>query len=484
MNALDTPICRLYAIRLGDQRLVHYEPMDVVYLIELGIVQPDTYIYCYSFRKWKKAIELKDIRENLSSEAKTRPDLPHNEIPKFVPPPPPMSPYYSLQDLIRDGYTSEVDPEEIKKLNREIEYRNQEIIQKESEVQVLQSELKIWQDNYHKVKADSGFKPQNIQAYEAEIETLEKSLSDVSIELDDRKAKVSQLKERLKVASVENKKLAKALMAISKEHKRTKEYAKDLEAQLEGALRGRESLKKNLKQKEGDLLRLQKREIQAKKLIKRLGKEKESQEVKKELEFNRLIGESYEVENSPKWMVKRDGEVKGPYRFSDVLDWYKKNLIDRQTNVKKESEQVYTRIENIYEFNTKVFTKVESEGKTTTKKFYVKRTDFRAPFYETVRVSFRDETFTGQCTSLSIGGCFIEFGQRLPEPVKLNTVLECFIHAEYLSHPIEVQMIVRNVKAKKPFGVGCEFLDLEDAEKDAIEEFVDSYLHTSHKKSA
>lgn len=481
MNALDTPICRLYAIRLSDQRLVHYEPMDVVYLIELGILQPDSFIYCYSFRKWKKAREFKDIRENLSSEARTRADQLNVEAPNFVPPPPPMSPYYSLTDIISQDVSA--DPEEIRQLTRQIERANKDLTVKENEVQVLQSELKIWQDNYHKVKKDAGFKPQDELEKEARIEVLEKELLKATEQLDDRVAKVTQLKDRLKEAKFENKKLAKALMAISRENKRTKDYAKDLEDQLNGALKGRENLKKDLRQKEGDLLRLQKREAQAKKIIRKLGREKENQEVQKEIELNRLIGESYEVDNNPMWFVKRDGEVKGPYRFSDVLEWYNKNLIDRHTHIRKESEQVFSRIENIYEFNTKVFTRVENQGKTTVKRHFVKRTDFRAPFYEKVRLSFKDNEFLGDCTSLSIGGCFIEFGSKIPEPIKMNSVLECFIHAEYLSHPIEVQMIVRNVSQRRPYGVGCQFLDLEDAEKDSIEEYVDSYLHSSQKKA-
>jgi Tfp pilus assembly protein PilZ len=69
----------------------------------------------------------------------------------------------------------------------------------------------------------------------------------------------------------------------------------------------------------------------------------------------------------------------------------------------------------------------------------------------------------------------------MPEGMEINTVLSCQINAEYLTTPIDVQMIVRNLSEKKPYGIGCEFLDLTNDEKDSIEEFVDSYLHSKRE---
>lgn len=480
MNSLDTPICRLYALRLGDNRVVHYEVMDVVYLIELGILQPDSFIYCYSSRKWKKARELKAICEKLSTEARTRQDQSYNPKPEFAPPPPPMSPYYSLHDNLG---LENVSLEEITSLRERVEHFQQELSVKQNEYDCLQSELKIWQENYADIKAKVDHKPVGEEKLEAKVSLLEKELKTKEESGDDLGAKVIQLKKRLKDAAFENKKLAKALMALSKENKKIREYSKDLENQLNGALKGRENLKRDLRQKEGDLLKMQKREAQAKKLLRKLSKEREKHEVQKEVELNRLIGESYEVDNNPMWMIKRDGEVKGPYRFSDVMEWYGKGHLNKQTYIRKISEKVFSRIEKIYEFNTKIFTQVESKNNKINKRYFVKRTDFRAPFYEKVRLTIKDQEFVGDCTSLSVGGCFIEF-QKIPGPIQMNSVLECFLHAEYLSDPIDVQMIVRNISESRPFGIGCQFLDLEDSEKDSIEEFVDSYLHSRSKNIA
>ncbi len=496
----NSPDQHLLAVMIGDKKLSHYYLADVAALIELGIVHPQDPVFHYSFKKWCAAASLKEIRDLLSEEALMRAQQSSpRPAPGYQPPPPPMSAYFSLS-YGRENHLGQV--EELKEhrdhLSNELDAAEDKVIvlehdlgKSEDEVSELKSEVKNWQEQYYQMKVDYEdlkgiFGKENTKLKE-ELEHLNDKYQELKMAHTKEGQNSSQHRTKLQEAWRENKKLAQAVKKLGKGKKQLTVYVEDLEKQLNDALVSREHLKKEVKKKDVDLVKLKKRENKAKKLIRELGSERNTLEAQREVDLKRLIGESFEVSNDPMWFIKRAGKVKGPYRFSDVLSWFDKGFLDRKTLLKKENEKVFTRLEKIYEFNTKIFTKLEKSAEDANgdlvKRYFIKRTDFRAPFHEVARLEFRGEELKGTCTSLSVGGCFIEFNEG-SEGLEKNAVLVCHIEADYLSTAIDVQMIVRNVSKERSFGIGCEFLDLSDEEKDTIEEFVDSYLHSKAKSAA
>lgn len=187
--------------------------------------------------------------------------------------------------------------------------------------------------------------------------------------------------------------------------------------------------------------------------------------------WEELIGEVFEILDFPEWYLKKEGKAHGPYSFSYLYGLYKDNLLNEKSLIKKEGERVFNRISEVYEFNTKVFSKVE-QGKT---RLFVRRTDFRIPFYEICDITFGDLSWKAHCTNLSIGGCFIEFGQ-FPKELTLNAVVKFKLHSKLLNTSFEVQAIVKNIHEGRSAGMGCSFLDLDSEHRKLIASYVENYL--------
>lgn len=467
----------IYAVVLAEKRVTHYEAQDIAYLIELGVIEPHSFIYSYALKSWVQANTIAEIRELLTENILAKLPAGKQRAPNFLPPPAPLSTFYSLEDIIEQSGSRYLEAKKVKEQNEKLQ---QEIAELKAKKEELLNEVKDWQDQYCQIKFQTEDHHSEDHHEKTELEELRKSFELLKNESNEDKAKVTTNEARLRDALDENKLLAKAIRKLGLDKKKLIAYTENLEDQLNGALKSREGLKRDLKKREVDLVKLKKRESQARKLIRNLGTEKNTLEAQREVDLKRLIGESFEVSNEPMWLIKRDGEAKGPYRFSDVLEWLDKGYLEKKTLIRKESEKIFSRLEKVYEFNTKIFTKMDKEGDALVKRFFIKRTDFRAPFYEVAKLEFKGNSFRAHCTSLSVGGCFIEL-KEFPQFLELGSVINCEIEADYLSHSIEVQMIVRNVSDGKPLGIGCQFLDLSNDEKDSIEEFVDSYLNSSKK---
>lgn len=476
----------ILAALIGERKVGHYYPQDLAALIELGLLNCETPVYHYQFKKWYAAKSLKEIRDLLSAKVLNRIlEGAHFKAPEFLPPPPPVEPPFSLSEFSNVAATEigglQKDKEflerEIDSLKAEVRDKENSLINAQTELKEVKKEVKNWQDQAWELKTSLEEEKKTFHEFKEETEEMRIGYESLKAAKEDDEHQFAGIEERLKDALQENNKLAKAVKKLARDKSKLLTYTEDLEKQLNGALQSREGLKKDLKKKEVDLVKLKKREAKARKIIRGLDQERNTLEAAREVDLKRLIGESFEVSNEPMWFIKRAGEQKGPYRFSDVLEWVEKGYLDYKTLMKKANEKTFSRMEKIYEFNTKIFTKMDKEGDTLKKRYFIKRTDFRAPFYEVAKLDLKGEEIRGHCTSLSVGGCFIEFSD-MPENMDINSVLSCHISADYLSTPIDVQMIVRNLSSQKPYGIGCEFLDLSNEEKDTIEEFVDSYLHS------
>ncbi len=225
-------------------------------------------------------------------------------------------------------------------------------------------------------------------------------------------------------------------------------------------------LKRTIDELNGKIIGFKKREAENKKYIEKLLSDKKAG-TSEFSHWEEIIGEVFELTDKAEWYLKREGKLQGPFSFSQVYEQYKEGIIEGKTLIRKEEERVFNRISEVYEFNTKVFSKDS--------KLYVRRADYRVPFYEIAEISFGDFTWKGHCTNLSIGGCYIEFS-NFPKEITTNAVVNFKLVSKTLGEKITAQMIVKNINSGRSAGMGCEFLDLSAPNKELISHYVMSYL--------
>ncbi len=195
-----------------------------------------------------------------------------------------------------------------------------------------------------------------------------------------------------------------------------------------------------------------------------------------EEELAKLIGDSFEVPNLPEWKIKTDEGIQGPYSYAEMLELKDQKLISDKTQIKKKAEGTWKSMRDFFELTTKVLThRVNIDGEVITK-YYIKRGSFRAPFYEVCSFDLGGNELRGHCTSLSIGGAFIE----LARIENADTLREKKIFVRFsgggLTASFGVQAIIKNVSEARPKGIGVMFVELPDHGREAIIEYINNYL--------
>lgn len=193
-------------------------------------------------------------------------------------------------------------------------------------------------------------------------------------------------------------------------------------------------------------------------------------------ELAKLIGDSFEVPNLPEWKIKTQDGIQGPYTYSEMLELKGKKQIDEKVLIKKKAEGSWKLLKEFFELTTEVIThRTKIDGAEVTK-YYIKRGSFRAPFYEVCSFDLQGNEVRGHCTSLSIGGAFIELN-RVDDPDSLREK-KIFLRFSKgaLSAPFGVQAIIKNVSDARPKGIGVMFVALPEHGKDAIIEYINLYL--------
>ncbi|WP_127713934.1 PilZ domain-containing protein [Halobacteriovorax sp. HLS] len=196
-------------------------------------------------------------------------------------------------------------------------------------------------------------------------------------------------------------------------------------------------------------------------------------------ELNRLIGDSYEVENDAIWTVQfEDGMKSGPHPFSVVYDMKEKGEITPTTRVKKAGDG-FKNCADIFELSTRVFTHGEDENR----RFFIKRNSVRVPYYELITFEMGGNEFKGYCTSISSGGIFIELSNVKSDDLKVKNKGRVLFPAGAIDRPFNCVAQIMNVSESRPKGIGLMFIDLPEAAKEDILNYVNTYLNRS-KKSA
>ncbi len=241
-------------------------------------------------------------------------------------------------------------------------------------------------------------------------------------------------------------------------------------------------MKKMINQLQGKIKGLEQRDSQNQKYIRHLLHSKDKPDEQGIFGWEELIGEVFEIIDTPDWYLKKEGKSFGPYTFSYLYGLYKNEELNKKSLIKKEGDRVFHRIGEVYEFNTKVFSRVEKVDGQSLTRFFVRRTDYRIPFYEVCEITFGDHKWKGHCTNLSIGGCFIEFGS-FPKDLTMNAVVKFKLNSNTLNQTIEAQAIVKNIQSDRSAGIGCEFLDLSAEDKSGIADYVRNFLDEGHDQS-
>lgn len=189
-------------------------------------------------------------------------------------------------------------------------------------------------------------------------------------------------------------------------------------------------------------------------------------------ELNRLIGDAFEVSNDRIWMVSKDGqEPSGPYDFTEIYKMKINGELDKNVKVKKGTE-FYKPKSEIFELSVPVST----HGSGENIRYFIKRSSMRVPFYELVTFEINGEEHRGYCTSLSLGGIFIELNQ-LSSDLVVDKKGRILFSAGALDNPFQCVAQVKNISESRPRGIGLMFVDLPELAKDDITFYINNYLN-------
>jgi len=338
------------------------------------------------------------------------------------------------------------DEEESSIVEDETNSESEEQLQKISE---LESEIEEVKENFEVAT-------QRLQGLEEELEDSNKDLKKFESENKELhairlKAKkiIKEKKSEISGLETKNKELLGSIDLLEKEVTSLKESETKLNAEVS-----------NFQQKV--------EEKEAKELELVLQKEEE--------ELTQLVGDSYEVPNDETWYFMDKDEEKGPYTFEKMLEFKNDKVLKKNTKVKQKAKSSFKTMEDFFELNTYVVTYETNQGDN---RFFIKRTSFRAPFYEIVTLEIEEKEFKGYCTSLSTGGIFIEFSKLDTDLMKLNGKGVVFFKQGTLSENVSCSVQIMNISEKKPRGLGLMFVDMAEAKKDVILSYVNNFLDKS-----
>tara|TARA_R110002072_G_scaffold276051_1_gene437447 strand:+ start:191915 stop:193321 length:1407 start_codon:yes stop_codon:yes gene_type:complete len=465
-------------MRLADERIRPQSFEELKTLLEMGVLNPYEFVYSIEYKEWiQPAFE--NSFQSLGPFISTDEEF---AKPNFHPPI-----FFPSKEIT-------IDESEWKEINERIE--NQELMiaqlqanssemeaenyesqieQLEGIVVELREELSQSRDENDelliKVKSlevnqeDTGF--QNI-----EVNQLKEENESLKLQLD-------QFKRKNETAVDENKKLAEKIKELgtrSKEHvtkisKYQKVYQKEKKQN--------HLLKKNVQKLNKGLEVLKSKEKESQIALKDLEKFKQIQQKKEEEELIRLIGDSYEVSNEPMWYIEMDDEVKGPFKFEDMKAFKKWDKVGFDTNVKKKGDKSFTPYKDNYELTTEVIEKEIVKDGVKSKRYFIKRDNFRAPFYEVGTLEIDGHEFRGHCTSISVGGCFFEIPKLDLSQMKLGAQAVLKLKAGTLSEEIIAPVLIKNISDSRPKGLGMQFQGLANRERAVILKFVDHFLNTN-----
>jgi FtsZ-binding cell division protein ZapB len=195
-----------------------------------------------------------------------------------------------------------------------------------------------------------------------------------------------------------------------------------------------------------------------------------------EEELQRLVGDSYEVQNEAIWYYGDKSNEQGPFTFEQMLEYKSNKTINDKTKIRQEGKAFAHPMAEVFELCINVTVFKTNAGHN---RYFIKRDSYRAPFYEIITLEIDGKEFKGYCTSLSTGGAFVEF-TKLDKDLMISdaTARISFKHGT-LSEGFSNIVSIKNISNQKPRGLGLMFEDLDAKKKKIILEYVNGFLDKS-----
>jgi len=156
----------------------------------------------------------------------------------------------------------------------------------------------------------------------------------------------------------------------------------------------------------------------------------------------------------------------------EILKLVQDGKISKKDKIKKIWDKQWSEIQDIYEFNTTTIRKVVDIGGLKVEKIFVQRQYARAAYFSPVQMKGEGIEFRGTCTSISLGGCFVE-SSVADIQVKDKLMLKFMPGAIPLEFEVEAEVVC--ILPKRPQGIGLKFIGLEPKISEEIKNFVDRF---------
>ncbi len=477
-----------------------HDAQELLQLLSAGAINIFDYVFDPHQKVWTRIFEINDIADQFESAIGFRPNPNAPEALAFSKPD-----FYPPTLLIQHAMSNERDFEGMnlnfdapvyednsaelefqKTLVVDLQNKNDELNQRITEMQEDSSAS----DEIAQLQREIDYLKAEAQNYEDQIQnhSMEKTLLNNRIgELDEANSQLNQalvardlkLEEYLK----ENEKIVLEFKKLGQNNQAMKDRLNQVSSKVERERKTSLTLKQNILKLNEGLVLLKRKSERDKGVIQDLERYKKIHDAKDEQEVNRLIGDSFEVDNSVVWWIKHDGEEKGPYSYSDMRSFMKYGKVNNSTTSKKTGAE-WMKLEHHFEFKNEVLMKEEVRDGKKIQRFFIKRGDFRAPFYDLAQIEIGANTFKGYCSSISVGGCFIELSKLDKLRMEKNGKVLVKIKAGTLSEELNIRAVIRNISEKRPRGLGLQFENITESQKDVIVNFVKQYVASSSKKAA
>lgn len=190
-----------------------------------------------------------------------------------------------------------------------------------------------------------------------------------------------------------------------------------------------------------------------------------------------IHGEHFEVVNDPIWVLPEEvtgkkGEPE-PTRYLDIVRLLQEGKLTKKAPIRKVWDKNWQKIADVYEFNAQTVRKVVDVGGLRVEKIFIQRQNPRAAYFSPVQITFGEKEIRGTCTSISLGGCFIEMNIK---EINLHDMMRLKFMAGAIPLEFEVDAESVFILPKKPQGIGFKFHGLEEEPAEEIKDFVERYI--------
>ncbi|MFT6070513.1 MAG: hypothetical protein ACJAT2_003195 [Bacteriovoracaceae bacterium] len=487
-----------YILRLAGKMLKAFDQMAVENLMELGAFHPQDYVFDTESKEWITPSENESLfKLPLFYEKAVF------EKPSFNPP---IAPAVGASSAT------------VEKLKSEIVGLKQSLEEKTSVINVLKTtrknleedflktvdqhleakeELKDLKESYESLELELNNEQSEKNRLIEQMENLEGQVEDllaikdelfvIKNELDEKQAslieELNNREESFRQLSEEAESLRYELSSFHEEKERLLKKQEIYKNYVKTEKKRADSFESNVSKLNKGILKLKDLRKKDKIAIQNLENYKKTQSNKEARELSVLIGDSFEIDNSPHWYIETAGEVKGPFSFHDMKSLQKYGKINLDTPVKKKTDAFWNTVGQDYELTANVITHTENINGTEVFRYFVNRSDYRAPFHGAATIEINGQEITGFCTSLSVGGSFLELPKLDLDIMNKGGVATLRINSGTLTQDLVAPVIMRNFSHEKPCGIGLQFQSLDDEQRNIIISYVSSYLE-NFKKTA